>query len=151
MSDKVIILVATMSGTAEMIADELLDRVEDSGAECKIIRMEKATVSHLQSADRVVICSSTYGTGDVPDNGQPFYNSLNQDRPDLSGLHYGVIALGDSQYPQTFAFGGKKFDELFTALGATRVGERLVIDARAGGYPEEVAGDWLEDWLELAV
>ncbi len=147
MTDKVLILVATMGGTAEMVAEEVSEKIEDAGSDAKLVRMEKASPASIAAARRALICSSTYGAGDVPDNGRALYDALGADRPDLSGLRYGVIALGDREYEQTFCFGGKKFDELLTSLGATRVGARLEIDARSGEFPEDVAGDWVEGWI----
>lgn len=149
MSDKIIILVATMSGTAEMVADELAGAIEDAGRDVKILRMEKASVETVANGGTVLICSSTYGTGDVPDNGQTLYKALQTERPDLSGLRYGVVALGDSVYPNTFCGGGKRLDTLFSQLGATRLGKRLEHDARGGIYPEDAAVEWIEDWLPL--
>ena len=149
MSDDILILVATMSGTAEMVADEVADRFEDEGASAKIVRMENASVEMVASASKIIICSSTYGKGDVPDNGRALYEALGSKRPDLSGIEYGVIALGDSQYPKTFCFGGKKFDELFTELGAHRVCEPFRHDARSTVYVEEAGADWAEQWLGL--
>mgnify|MGYP000877116915 FL=1 len=146
---KILILVATMGGTAEMVAEEVADRIEDVGEAARILRMEKADSSVVAAAERVIVCSSSYGAGDVPDNGQAFLDALKTERPDLSTLRYGVIALGDTEYPQTFCGGGKTFDALFTDLGATRLGERLEIDARSGVFPEEVAGVWVEHWLEM--
>lgn len=149
MTHDVTILVATMSGTAEMVADEIASRIEDAGGEARIVRMEKAGVAALSdAAGPILICSSTYGTGDVPDNGQALYTALETERPDLSGLRYGVVALGDSVYPQTFCFGGRRFDELFASLGAARIGERFEHDSRSGTYPEDAAADWAEQWLE---
>ncbi|MDF7775604.1 flavodoxin domain-containing protein [Sphingomonas sp. AOB5] len=144
----ILILVATMSGNAEMVADEIAGRIEDDGGTASILRMEKASVTTLAGATGpVLICSSTYGTGDVPDNGAALYAALQAERPDLAHLRYGVIALGDSVYPQTFCFGGRKFDELLASLGAQRVGDRLEHDARSGIYAEDAAGDWVETWL----
>ena len=60
-----------------------------------------------------------------------------------------VIALGDSVYPNTFCFGGKKFDALLSSLGAVRIGERLEHDARGPDYPEDLAAAWTDAWLEL--
>ena len=111
--------------------------------------MEKASpVTFTGAAGPVLICSSTYGTGEVPDNGQALYAALEAERPDLAGLRYGVIALGDSIYPQTFCFGGKRFDALLASLGACRVGERFECDSRSGIYPEEAAAEWAERWLQ---
>lgn len=148
MSGKILILIATMSGTAEMVADEVLSRIEDAGREGRILRMEKASVDTLRAAGELILCSSTYGTGDVPDNGQALYAALQTERPDLSHLRYGVVSLGDSTYPLTFCFGGKKFDELLAELGAIRVCDRVEHDRRGRDYPEDLAGDWTEIWLE---
>lgn len=147
MADKIVILVATMSGTAEMVADELAGPIEDAGHDVRIVRMEKASVSTVMNGETVLICSSTYGAGDVPDNGQAFFKALESEKPDLSGLRYGVVALGDSVYPKTFCFGGKKFDELLGSLGGRRLGDRLEHDARGGIYPEDAAAEWVESWL----
>lgn len=149
MTKGVTILVATMSGTAEMVADEIAGRIEDAGGEARIVRMEKAGIATLSGADGpILVCSSTYGTGDVPDNGQALYTALETERPDLSGVRYGVVALGDSVYPQTFCFGGRKFDELFASLGAARIGDRFEHDSRSGIYPEDAAADWAEQWFD---
>jgi MioC protein len=146
MSDKILILVATMSGAAELAAEEMADRIDADGGAAAIRRMEKADPSKLNSYRAVLICSSTYGKGDVPDNGKALFEQLQAQRPDLTGLLYGVVALGDSIYPQTFCFGGRKFDELLSSLGAVRIGERLQHDSRGGDSPDRLAGEWVEDW-----
>jgi MioC protein len=66
----------------------------------------------------------------------------------LSRVAYGVIALGDRTYAQTFCFGGKRFDGLLQSLGARRIGEPLLHDASAGTMPEEVAVEWIGPWIE---
>ncbi|MDT2020176.1 flavodoxin domain-containing protein [Methylocella sp. CPCC 101449] len=150
MSETITILVATMSGTAEMVAETVAERIEEAGLNARILRMEKLRepAVALGNGGRWIICSSTYGTGDVPDNGKDLYAALDSQRPDLSALRYGVIALGDSVYPNTFCFGGKKFDALLSGLGAVRIGERLEHDARGPDYPEDLAATWTDTWLE---
>ena len=150
MSAPVVILVATMSGTAEMVADALADAVEESDAEASVKRMEKFSAGDFANDTLYIICSSTYGDGEVPDNGKALFEQLNSERPDLKGVKYGVVALGDSVYPNTFCFGGKKFDELLTSLGAERIGERLQHDSRSADYPEDVAEEWVGGWLSDA-
>ena len=68
-------------------------------------------------------------------------------RPDLACVHYGVIALGDSTYLDTFCNGGRRFDAILQELGAQRIGEVLLHDASAGTMPEEVAAEWIEGWI----
>jgi MioC protein len=67
----------------------------------------------------------------------------------LSAVTYGVIALGDLTYKDTFCEGGMRFDNLLTELGARRVGEILKHDASSGTLPEEVAAQWIVPWADL--
>ena len=59
-------------------------------------------------------------------------------------MRYGVFGLGDRTYAETFNFGGKRFDEILTELGARRVGERHMHDASSGILPEETALEWCQ-------
>ncbi|UPG73198.1 flavodoxin domain-containing protein [Roseomonas gilardii subsp. gilardii] len=140
---KLLILVGTMTGTAEMVADELAAALD--GAE--IVAMDGGDPAVLKDAEACILCTSTYGDGEVPDGAKPFYDALRASTLDLSGLRYGVIALGDSSY-ETFCEGGRLFDKALASLGAHRVGEILCCDANSGDMPEEKAGEWLEGWRD---
>jgi MioC protein len=146
MAEIVTILVGTMTGTAELVADEVKDALSAEGAEAEVLAMDKLTPAAFERPGRFLICTSTYGQGDVPDNARDFFGALEAARPDLARVEYGVIALGDRTYAQTFCFGGKRFDQLLTALGAKRLGEVLLHDASAGTVPEEVAVAWARRW-----
>jgi MioC protein len=141
------ILVGTMTGTAEMVADEVKDVLTAAGVAAEVLAMDKLTPAAFERPGRFLICTSTYGQGDVPDNARDFFGALEAVRPDLGRVQYGVIALGDRTYAQTFCFGGKRFDQLLTSLGATRLGEVMLHDASAGTVPEEVAVDWVRQWI----
>ncbi len=144
---KITILVATMTGTAEMVAQEVQIAVEDAGHEAPIVMMEAFNADSLREGGIYLICSSTYGNGDVPDNAQALLQRLKDERPDLSNVTYGVIALGDMTYKATFCQGGMLFDSLFGELGASRAGPPLLHDANSGTLPEDVACEWAKTWL----
>ena len=146
-TDLLTILVGTMTGTAELVADEVKDALGAAGVPVEVLAMDKLTAAAFGRPGRFLICTSTYGQGDVPDNARDFFAALESGRPDLARIEYGVIALGDRTYAQTFCFGGKRFDQLLTALGARRLGEMLLHDASAGTVPEEVAVDWVRRWI----
>src|SRR6188508_984129 len=55
--------------------------------------------------------------------------------------------LDNRTYAETFNFGGKRFDEILTQLGAKRIGERHMHDASSGILPEETALEWCQAWL----
>jgi MioC protein len=110
--------------------------------------MDNLDSSILQRGGVFLICTSTYGQGDVPDNAQKLFASLETDAPNLSSVTYGVIALGDRTYKETYCDGGKRFDALLSKLGARRAGDILLHDASSGTLPEEVAAEWVVPWVE---
>ena len=147
---EVTILVGTMTNTAQLVAQEIELSVDDEDTRVHVMYMDGLDACAVKPGTLYLICSSTYGQGDVPDNARDFYESLGATRPDLAGVRYGVIALGDRTYLQTFCYGGKKFDALFSELGAQRIGEVCLHDASAGTMPEEVCVEWAQQWIEQA-
>ena len=145
------ILVGTMTGTADLVAQEVQTALEACSHAVSVRMMDYLDASIFSTGGTFLICTSTYGQGDVPDNAQALYASLERERPDLSAVTYGVIALGDLTYKDTFCEGGIRFDALLTELGARRVGEILKHDASSGTLPEEVAAQWIVPWAESAV
>jgi len=142
------ILVGTMTGTAEMVAQEVETALQAAGHSVSNRMMDDLDADVFAGGGVFLICTSTYGQGDVPDNAQEFIASLERERPDLSAVTYGVIALGDLTYKDTFCQGGLRFDKLLTELGALRVGDVLKHDASSGTLPEEVAAQWIVPWVE---
>ena len=144
---KVTILVGTMTGTAQLCAQEMELALDDGETEVATLMMDGLDSSVFQREGVFLICTSTYGQGDVPDNARALYEHLQSAKPDLSRVRYGVFGLGDRTYAETFNFGGKRFDEILTQLGARRVGERHTHDASSGILPEETALEWCQAWL----
>ncbi len=144
------LLVGTMTGTAQLVAQEI--ELACEAVDTKIVTrlMDGLDAGVLEAGALFLIVTSTYGQGDVPDNARELYESLRQRRPHLGALRYGVIALGDRTYADTFCAGGRKFDVLLGELGATRIGEPMYHDAASGTLPEEVALEWVGQWLEQA-
>jgi MioC protein len=144
---KITILVGTMTGTAQLCAQEMELALDDGDTEVETLLMEKADAAVFARPGVFLICTSTYGQGDVPDNARALYEELKAKRPDLSRVRYGVFGLGDRTYAETFNFGGKRFDELLAELGAERIGDRHMHDASSGILPEETALEWCQEWL----
>lgn len=150
LTEPVIVLVATVGGTATFVAEELAVALRERGAKVFVVPMEKAAIAMFATRKLFVIVSSTHGRGDVPDNGIHFFETLRGERPDLGGVRYGTVALGDMTYASSFCGGGAKFDRIFEERGATRLVARLEHDRRSGTFPEEEALVWLEGWLAAA-
>lgn len=149
MAVKITILVGTMTGTAQLVAQELELAWDDGQTQVETLLMDKVDASIFEREGVFLVCTSTYGQGDVPDNARALYEELKSKRPDLSRVRYGVFGLGDRTYAETFNFGGKRFDEILAELGARRIGERVQHDASSGVLPEETAAEWGAAWLAL--
>ena len=152
---KLKILVGTMTSTADYVAQaiqmdcaELIDDIE-------VQLMDALDISVFDPADAkeaiYLICSSTYGSGDVPDNARALYDSMDTNPQFLGHVRYGVIALGDRTYLQTFCNGGKRFDQRLQDLGAQRIGDVWCHDASSGTMPESEGTEWCRQWLTLAL
>ena len=144
---KINILVGTMTGTAQLCAQEMELTLDDGETEVKTLLMDDLDGSVFEREGIFLICTSTYGQGDVPDNARKLYEDLQAKKPDLSRIRYGVFGLGDRTYAETFNFGGKRFDEILSQLGAVRIGERHMHDASSGILPEETALEWCQAWV----
>ncbi len=144
---KISILVGTMTGTAQLCAQEMELALGDDDTQVETLLMDSLDGSVFARPGVFLVCTSTYGQGDVPDNARALYEHLKSARPNLSHVRYGVFGLGDRTYAETFNFGGKRFDELLGELGAERIGERHMHDASSGILPEETALEWCQEWL----
>jgi MioC protein len=143
------ILVGTMTGTAQMSAQEKELALDGDDLQVVTHLMDKLDPSVYADREAVyLICTSTYGQGDVPDNARALYEALCTQKPDLKGVRYGVFGLGDRTYAETYNFGGKRFDDILSSLGAERIGERYLNDASSGTLPEEIALEWAQSWVD---
>ncbi|RYF36678.1 MAG: nitric oxide synthase [Comamonadaceae bacterium] len=149
---KLKILVGTMTSTADYVAQAIQMDCADLVEDIEVQLMDGLDISAFDEADALcLICTSTYGSGDVPDNARNLYESLEATPRFLGHVRYGVLALGDRTYLQTFCFGGKKFDERLQGLGARRIGDVWCHDASEGTMPEEVGTAWCRQWLQQAL
>jgi MioC protein len=139
------LLVGSVHGNAHNVAQALHLCADDLAVSIQITPMDGLDCTVLQRPGVFLVCTSTTGSGDVPPNAQGFYDALQAQY--LGHVRYGVIALGDSSYGDTFCAGGKLFDERLQDLGAQRLGTMLYIDACDTTAPETVAAAWLQDWV----
>lgn len=146
---EILLIVGSEMGNAEMVADLVKDDLEGRGHEVEMLT--SGALDAMRPAERslILVISSTTGLGDVPQNVEPLYDALREERPDLSHIRYGLIGMGDRNYKDTYCGGPRKWDAILTELGAQRVGDRLLLDATDHPTPDEDALAWLPGWLEL--
>lgn len=140
------ILIGTMLGASEYVADRLTEVLEEQHQVTNHLapNLDQLNVSQEQVW---IVCTSTHGAGDFPDNISGFVESLTLNSPDLSMIKYAVCGLGDSNY-DTFCQAAKTIDQLLEKLGATQLIEPHLIDVSLGDLPEDSAETWLNDWKD---
>lgn len=143
---QIVFLYATETGTAEYLCDDLHDTFQDMH-QCTVKSMDDINPKTLGSSILYVLVSSTFGSGDVPENGQIFSKILANERPDLSQIRFAIFGLGDSSFGDTFNRGSETLMQNLLACHAAMVGERGIFDASTGNDPEDVATPWLKDIL----
>lgn len=125
-----LILFGSQSGNAESFAKKLAKEAVARGFGARAAAMDAVPAADLARERNILIVTSTWGEGDMPDNAASFWQGLNQNgsSPSLTGVCYSVLALGDRNYGDTFCLAGRRLDERFEALGARRIHPRVDCD-----------------------
>ncbi len=137
-----LIAFGSQSGNAESLAKKLVKEANTKGFTAQAAGLDSLQSADLLHKQNLLLITSTWGEGDMPDNAVAFWDSLNQNgtSPKLAGLNYSVLALGDKNYADTFCLAGRKLDERLEQLGACRVHPRVDCDVDF----DESAKQWSE-------
>ncbi len=95
-----------------------------------------------------LICTSTHGAGDFPDNIQTFVEDLKNCEQDLSSINFMIIAVGDSSY-DTFCKAGFELNKLLITKGCNELLAINTIDMSQDIDPEDLAQLWLSENKDL--
>lgn len=133
-------------GSAEYVAEHLAEKLEEAGFTTDT--QHGPLLDDVKTDGVWLIVTSTHGAGDVPDNLEPFYTAIKEQRPDLSHLRYGAVGIGSREY-DTFCGAIDKIDTLLTECGAKRIGDLLKINVHDHEIPEDPAEIWLGSWKNL--
>jgi len=106
------------------------------------------SIADMDTADALLVITSTTGQGDLPSNIEAFYFDAKNTMPLIPGKPFGIIALGDSSYP-TYCGAGHKVQELFVELQGQEILPMLKVDAMETLTPETLALPWLEEFMSF--
>lgn len=125
-----------------MAADDIAVYFNRESTNAVVVPMEDCDVASLAEEPFAIIVTSTYGEGELPETTQPFYDALQKERPDLSGLCFAAFGLGDSAYA-TYGNGIDLVADLLKSLGARQLGETGRHDAAKSEPLARIMLDWL--------
>lgn len=125
---RVSVLSASQTGNARRVAEQLLLKLEAAGVNATLTAAADYKAKQLAGEDIVLLVTSTQGEGEPPEEAVPLFKLLTGKKaPDLGGVSFAVLGLGDSSYPD-FCQAGKDFDAALAKLGGTRLAELGVCD-----------------------
>lgn len=141
------ILVGSTLGGSEYVAEAVQPLLDEAGFDSEIQFDPDLNILSLQTDQIWLICLSTHGAGDYPDNFKPFVEQLQQVNASINDVRYGIIAIGDSNY-DTFCGAAKNIDFLLEEMGAVRLGDRFEIDVSKYPIPEDKVLEWIPLWID---
>ncbi|WP_149194912.1 assimilatory sulfite reductase (NADPH) flavoprotein subunit [Luteimonas suaedae] len=144
--NRLTIVYGSQTGNARRVAERLAADVEHGGLTVRLLSADAYPVRELKHEHHLYLVISTQGDGDPPDDARDLYAFLTGKRaPKLPQLHYAVLGLGDSSYPQFCAI-GQTLDARLAELGATRMFDRGDADLDI----DTVATPWRQQALAAA-
>ncbi|KGJ96749.1 flavodoxin domain-containing protein [Colwellia psychrerythraea] len=95
-----------------------------------------------------IICTSTHGAGDYPDNIKQFVSDLSHCDQDLSTVSFLTIGIGDSSY-DTFCKAALDLSTLLISKGCTKITKTKTFDMSEDIDPEDLAQQWISSNKDL--
>jgi len=114
------IFFGSQTGNATGLAEKTAKLAANYGLEPTIIDMDGYDPSQMASMKRVLIITSTWGEGEMPDNAETMWQSMISGNPDMSGVSYSVCALGDTSYDE-YCKAGHDWNDKIQSLGGSQI------------------------------
>lgn len=147
------IIVGSMLGTTEYVGEaceEQLKKLDHSvdihlNPDFNVI-LTNSFAQHngqkISPASTWLICTSTHGAGDYPDNIKMFVEDLKNCAQDLSSINIMILGIGDSSY-DTFCNAAKEINKLLLTKGCKEITALKTLDMSKDIDPEDLAQSWL--------
>lgn len=139
------ILFGSQTGNSESLANDAAARAKAHGLIPVVKGMDEVEIGQLAGMEYLLIITSTYGEGAMPDNAEMLWEAASSaDAPRLENTQYAVLALGDTSY-DLFCQAGIDWDNRLQELGAKRLFDRVDCDV---GF-EAPAEKWISEVIPL--
>jgi len=150
------IIVGSMLGTTEYVGEACKEQLINLGHQVKLhlkpnfYHILANTIKEInlncEQKNNIkctwLICTSTHGAGDFPNNIQTFVEDLKNCEQDLSPISFMIIAIGDSNY-DTFCKAAIKLNKVLITKGCNELITLKTLDMSQNIDPEDLAQHWL--------
>ena len=143
---KILVAFASQTGAAERIAWLSANALAASGSFVRVAARGGLNAGDLAEAGTLLLVTSTYGAGEAPDSARAFVKKQMAAAPQLKGLRYAVLALGDRKYDATFCGFGRSVDRWLASGRASRLFDVLCVD---GDDDDTSMAKWCEQLTKL--
>ena len=114
------IFFGSQTGNATGLAEKTAKMAANYGLQANVIDMDGYDPSQMASMKRVLIITSTWGEGEMPDNAETMWQTINSANPNMSGVSFSICALGDTSYDE-YCKAGHDWNDKLTSLGAHQI------------------------------
>lgn len=143
------IIVGSMLGGTEYVGEACEETLIELDHQVKVHLKPDLSeiISHsfaeLSNEKRIwIVCTSTHGAGDYPDNIEKFVRDLTHCDQDLSTVSFLTIGIGDSNY-DTFCHAAINISKALKSVGCKELIAVNKLDMSLDIDPEDLAQQWL--------
>jgi MioC protein len=143
------IIVGSMLGGTEYVGEACEETLVDLDHQVNIhLKPDLSTIisqtfAELSNKNSIwIICTSTHGAGDYPDNIEQFVSDLTHCDQDLSTVKFLTIGIGDSNY-DTFCYAAINIANTLKSIGCKEIVSVKKLDMSLDIDPEELAQQWI--------
>jgi MioC protein len=141
------IIVGSMLGGTEYVAEACEETLQTLGHQTNLHLLPE--FRQILTIDQTwLICTSTYGAGDFPDNIQKFIQDLRSYDQDLSSVKILILGIGDSNY-DTYCLAAKNIEIILNSIGCNLISPLKTLDMSKDIDPEELAQQWISELQDL--
>ncbi|NOQ64738.1 MAG: sulfite reductase subunit alpha [Methyloprofundus sp.] len=139
------IFYGSQTGNSEAVALDAVQAAKAHGLNPVLLGMDEIEADSFVNLDYVLIITSTYGEGEMPDNAQSLWDAISADDSiSLANMQYAILGLGDTSYDQ-FCKAAIDWDLRLEKLGAKCLYERIDCDVDF----DEAAEAWISNVIPL--
>jgi MioC protein len=157
------IIVGSMLGGTEYVAEACEETLNEHGHNVKVhlqpnfntiindtFSEDNQSKIDDNSTEKAIwlVCTSTHGAGDYPDNFKQFASDLAHCDQDLSTVNFLTIGIGDSNY-DTFCKAAKDISKLLISIGCKELCEVKTFDMSEDIDPEDLSQQWIQSNIDL--